>query len=297
MGASDRDGALVESFESERGRLTAIAARVLGTQAEAEDVVQEAWVRLMRQEPGSVDNVPGWLTTVVGRLSIDVLRSRSAKAEVSIDGFLADVVVTEDPDDQGSPEESALQADSIGLALLVVLGALEPDERTAFVLHDLFAVPFAEIGAILGKSADAAKMSASRARRKVRGHAPDASSVGRLQEQRRVVDAFLAATREGDFDALLDILHPDLTWEIHTSRAVRTRTGSHHFLEAVARGDSSRVTTRRVLVNGQPGVIAWRADGQPISIMSCTVEQGRMTRIVSVVDRRWLDSQDLPRRG
>lgn len=155
---------LARDFDAERARLTALAQRMLGSNAEAEDAVQEAWLRLSRQAAGTVDNVAGWLTTVVGRICLDVLRSRRNHPQASLDERLPELVVTED---EGGPEDSAVVADSVGLALLVVLDTLGPDERLAFVLHDMFAVPFAEIGPIVGRSPDAAKMLASRARRKV----------------------------------------------------------------------------------------------------------------------------------
>lgn len=280
-------------FEADRARLVAIATRVLGTRADAEDVVQEAWVRLARQEPGSIENTSAWLTTVVGRLSVDVLRSRTAKAEVPYEVNLAELTVTEDDGPDGDPEASAVRADSVGLALLVVVGSLQPEERLAFVLHDLFAVPFAEIGPIIGKSADAAKMSASRARRKVQATSGDVRAHGSRTEQRAVVDAFLTAAREGDFDALLEILDPDLTWEIHTAHGVTVRTGAQEVLREVRRGDPTRVTARRVLVNGRPGIAAWGPSGRLVSLMSCTVENGRMTKIASVLDRRTLASIDI----
>ena len=283
----------VDAFEAHRDRLTAIATRILGTRADAEDVVQETWLRFARQDAEAIDNVGGWLTTVVGRLSIDVLRSRKAKAEVPIDAGLPELVVTED-DVADGPEDSAVQADTVGLALLVVLGTLDPDERLAFVLHDLFAVPFAEIGTILGKSTGAAKMSASRARRKVRGAAPDSVPASARREQRAVVDAFLAAARDGDFEALLEILDPELTWEIHTARGIQVRGGAPELLRAISHGDPSRITARRVLVNGQPGILSWGANGQPIGVMECTVENGRMTKIASIVDRQRLAALDLP---
>ena len=283
----------VDAFEAHRDRLNAIATRILGTRADAEDVVQEAWLRFARQDVDAIDNVSGWLTTVVGRLSIDVLRSRKAKAEVPIDAGLPELVVTEDDAPEG-PEDSAVQADTVGLALLVVLGTLDPDERLAFVLHDLFAVPFAEIGTILGKSTGAAKMSASRARRKVRGAAPDSVPASARREQRAVVDAFVAAARDGDFEALLEILDPELTWEIHTARGVQVRGGAPELLRAISHGDPSRITARRVLVNGEPGILAWSPTGQPIGVMKCTVENGRMTKIASIVDRQRLAALDLP---
>ncbi|WP_456237965.1 sigma factor-like helix-turn-helix DNA-binding protein [Nocardioides acrostichi] len=187
-------------------------------------------------------------------------------------------------------DPSTLMADSLGLALMVVLGSLEPEERPAFVLHDPLAVPFAEIAPILGKSSDAAKMSASRARLKVRGASPDAIPASRLYEQRRVVDAFLAAARDSDFEALLDILDPDLVWEIRTAEGVRVRSGAHHGLGAVARGDRTRITARRVLVDGQPGILAHATNGRPVALMRCTVAGDRMTTIVSIVDRNRLDA-------
>ncbi|CAM3248864.1 sigma-70 family RNA polymerase sigma factor [Nocardioides dubius] len=290
----DAQGELAEAFEAERGRLTAIAVRVLGVRTDAEDVVQEAWLRLIRQESGSIENLAAWLTTVVGRLCVDTLRTRTAKAEAPLSITLDESEANEDHALGDGPEQAAVQADQVGLALLVLLGALEPDERMAFVLHDLFAVPFAEIGSILGKSTDAAKMSASRARRKVRGHDLQVASAEERRQQRAVVDAFLAATRDGDFAALLDILHPDLVWEIHSARAVRTQVGAQHLLEAIARGDRTRFSARRVLVDGQPGIVAYGPTGKPVSVMSCTVEDGRMTKVASFLDRRWLDAQELP---
>ena len=284
---------LAGSFEADRARLVAIATRILGTRADAEDVVQEAWVRLARQDEGTVENVGAWLTTVVGRLSIDVLRARAAKAEVPYELNLGELTLAEDDGDT-DPAALAAQADSVGLALLVVLGTLGPDERLAFVLHDLFGVPFADIGTVLGKSADAAKMAASRARRKVREAGDTAAPPGSRQQQREVVDAFLAAAQRGDFDALLELLDPELTWEIHTARGVTVRTGAAEVLRVVERGDPSRITARRVLVDGRPGIAAWAPNGRLVSVMSCTVEDGRMTKIASVLDRRTLAGIDLP---
>lgn len=286
------EASLAEEFQAHRARLEAIAMRVLGNRADAEDVVQEAWLRLARQESASVENLAGWLTTVVGRLSIDVLRSRTVKGEVSYDAQAPDPVVTEDdPGSNGDPEDHAMQAESLGLALLVVLGSLRPDERLVFVLHDIFAVPFSEIGAIIDKSADAAKMAASRARRKVHGAARPATD---LRQQRQVVDAFLAAARDGDFGALLAVLDPDLTWEVTGAREVTVRRGRAELARAVARGARLGFTARRVLVDGQPGILAWGPAGQPVALMACTVEKGRMTKIVSFTDRARLNRLDLP---
>ena len=195
----------------------AVAYRMLGSRADAEDAVQEAWLRLARQDAAAIDNLAGWLTTVVGRVCIDVLRSRKARPEASYDDQLPELVVTEDGG--GAPEDDAVLAESVGLALLVVLDTLGPAERLAFVLHDMFAVPFEEIGQIIGKSPDATKMLASRARRKVQG---TQRPTDERQQQRAVVDAFLAAARGGDFEGLLRVLDPDVTWRSHT-RARRGR--------------------------------------------------------------------------
>lgn len=282
---------LAEAFQAHRARLLAIATRVLGNRTDAEDVVQDAWLRLSRQRPGSVENLAGWLTTVVGRLSIDVLRSRTTKGEVSYEGHLQDPVVTADEAaTDGDAERDAIQAESLGLALLVVLGSLRPDERLAFVLHDMFAVPFTEIGPMIDKSADAAKMTASRARRKVRGASRQPSS---LRQQRLVVDAFLAAARDGDFEALLEILDPALTWERHAARGITVRGGRAELVRALEHGGRSGVIAHRVLVDGEPGVLAWGPNGRPIALMACTVENGRMTRIVSFTDRARLSQIDL----
>jgi RNA polymerase sigma-70 factor (ECF subfamily) len=177
------------------------------------------------------------------------------------------------------------------LALLVVLGTLEPEERLAFVLHDLFGVPFAEIGPIIDKSADAAKMTASRARRKVRGGAPPARS---LRQQRTVVDAFLAAARDGDFEALLEILDPGLVWEIQGPRGRTVTRGRPELVRAIQRGPGVGVSAGRVLVDGRPGILAWGPAGRPVGLMSCFVENGRMTKIVSLTDRARLARIDLP---
>lgn len=280
---------LAEAFEEQRQRLLALAHRVLGSRSDAEDTVQEAWLRLARQDVDAIDNLPGWLTTVIGRICIDMLRSRAARPEVSIDQDLPELVVT---DDRDIPEDAAVLSDSVGLALLVVLGSLRPDERLAFVLHDMFAVPFAEIGPIVGKSADAAKMLASRARRKVQD-VP--SPAGDRREQREVVDAFLAAAQLGDFDALLRVLDPEVTWRQHTVRGVTVTTGAGQVVEAVRRGRGARVTARRVLVNGEPGILGWGPTGRPLSLMACTVRNGRLVGIVSITDPVRLAGLDLPK--
>lgn len=279
---------LAQAFEQQRHRLLALAYRVLGSGSDAEDAVQEAWLRLSRQDVAAIDNLPGWLTTVISRICIDILRSRTARPEVSIDQDLPDFVVT---DDRETPEDAAVLSDSVRLALLVVLGSLRPEERLAFVLHDMFAVPFDEIGPIVGKSADAAKMLASRARRKVQDvPAP----TGDRRAQREVVDAFLAAAQDGDFDALLRVLDPDVTWRQHTARGVTVTTGSGAVVEAVRRGQGARIAARRVLVNGEPGILGWGPTGRPLALMACTVRDGRLVGIVSIADPVRLAGMDLP---
>ncbi|MCC8244950.1 sigma-70 family RNA polymerase sigma factor [Saccharothrix luteola] len=289
MTDAGRGNPVAEAFEGQRDRLRAIAHRVLGSHADAEDVVQEAWLRLSRQDAAAIGNLAGWLTTVVGRLSLDVLRARQTRPEASYDSRLPELVVT--VDDGAAPEDDVALADSVGLALLVVLESLRPGERLAFVLHDLFAVPFDEIGRILGKSTDATKMLAGRARRKVR-------ATGRPEvpgrEQREVVQAFLAAARDGDFEGLLRVLDPDvrLTADTPDGRVVvlgATKVATGARLAAGAAGHGLAV-----LVNGRPGVVSWRDDGTPLAVMAFTVVDGRIAGIAIVSDPAKLASTDLP---
>ncbi|MEU8831668.1 sigma-70 family RNA polymerase sigma factor [Streptomyces sp900116325] len=283
------DEALAGAFEQQRGRLVAVAHRMLGSRADAEDAVQEAWLRLARQDTAAIDNLAGWLTTVVGRICIDVLRSRKSRPEASYDDRLPELVVTED--DGGAPEDDALLAESVGLALLVVLDTLRPTERLAFVLHDMFAVPFEEIGRIIGRSTDATKMLASRARRKVQDTPRTAED---RQQRRAVVDAFLAAARSGDFQGLLRILDPDVAWRSCTTRGVVVRLGAAEVADRAQRGARATVTARPALINGEPGVVAWGANGKLLGVMACTVVDGRIVEILSVSDRKRLASIGLP---
>ena len=291
MTESGPDEALAEAFEEQRGRLVAVAYRMLGSRADAEDAVQEAWLRLARHDAAAIDNLGGWLTTVVGRVCIDVLRSRNARSEASYDERLPELVVTEDVG--GAPEDEALLAESVGLALLVVLDTLRPAERLAFVLHDMFAVPFEEIGQIIGRSTDAAKMLASRARRKVQD---TPRPTDERQHQRAVVDAFLAAARSGDFEGLLRVLDPDVTWRSYTARGVVIRMGAAEVADRAQRGARATVTARPVLVNGEPGVVVWDRNGKPVSVMACTVIDDRIVEILSVQDPKRLATMDLPAR-
>ncbi|KOU19134.1 RNA polymerase sigma70 factor [Streptomyces sp. WM6372] len=280
---------VAQAFESQRDRLRAVAHRVLGSHADAEDVVQEAWLRLSRQDTTTIENLAGWLTTVVGRISLDVLRSRQARTEASLDHRLPDVAVM--LDDAPAPDDDAVRADSIGLALLVVLDSLRPSERLAFVLHDLFAVPFDEIGRILGKSTAAAKMLASRARRKVQA---TEQSAGARREQRQVVSAFLAAARDGDFGGLLRVLDPGVRLTVDTPGGVVVTLGATKVAAGAQLAASAATQGRAALVGGRPGIISWREDGTPLSVLAFTVTDGRITVITAVVDPAKLARMNLP---
>ena len=282
------DKALAEAFEEQRARLVAVAYRMLGSRADAEDAVQETWLRLARQAPGAIGSLSGWLTTVVGRVCIDVLRSRKARPEASYEDRLPELLVTED--DGAAPEDDALLAESVGLALLVVLDALGPTERLAFVLHDMFAVPFEEIGQIIGRSTDATKMLASRARRKVRGTPRPADE---RRRQRSVVDAFLAAARDGDFDELLRLLDPEVTWQSCGAGGVVVRQGAAEVAVRVQRGARGVLAARPVLVNGDAGMVTWGANGRLLGVVACTVVEGRIVGILSVNDPERLASMGL----
>jgi RNA polymerase sigma-70 factor (ECF subfamily) len=287
---------LAERFEEQRAHLRAVAYRMLGSFAEADDAVQEAWLRLSRSDSSSIENLGGWLTTVVGRVCLGMLRSRGSRREDHIDGRLPDPVVTFgdgiEGGEGGDPEQQALLADSVGLALLVVLETLAPAERLAFVLHDMFGVPFDEIAPVVQRSSEATRQLASRARRRVRGTAtiPDAD----LPRQREVVDAFFAAARGGDFDALVALLDPEVV--------LRSDAGGPGPLtvvrgaEAVARGaqvgaDPSRLVQAAV-VNGAAGVVI-TVDGQPISVMAFSVVGGKIVAIDALTDPDRLAQLDL----
>ncbi|MFF3333214.1 sigma-70 family RNA polymerase sigma factor [Streptomyces sp. NPDC002888] len=280
---------MAEVFEAQRDRLRAVAHRMLGSHADAEDVVQEAWLRLSRQDAATIHNLAGWLTTVVGRISLDVLRSRRARPEVSYDDRLSELVVT--LDDGPDPQDDAVLADSVGLALLVVLESLRPSERLAFVLHDLFAVPFDEIGQILGKSTAATKMLASRARRKVQA-IERTNGVGR--ERREVVQAFLAAARRGDFEELLRVLDPEVKLTVDTPSGAVVTLGASKVAAGAQLSARAAAEGRAVLVNGLPGIISWREDGTPLSVVAFSVVDGRITDITVVIDPAKLALMDLP---
>jgi RNA polymerase sigma-70 factor (ECF subfamily) len=291
MTGSDAHEAVAQAFEAQRERLVAVAYRMLGSRADAEDAVQEAWLRLARQEPAAIDNLAGWLTTVVGRVCIDILRSRRTRPEAPSDQ-LPELLVAADAGD--TPEDNAVLTDSVGLAMMVVLDTLRPAERLAFVLHHMFAVPFQEIAPIIGRSPEATKMLAHRARRKVQDR-PRASE--EPKRQRAVVDAFIAASRDGDFDGLLRVLDPDVTWRAYTGRGVVVRRGATEVATRARRGAQAQVNTFPVVVNGEPGFVVSDRKGKPLGIMACTVADGRIIEMVSVTDPERLASMDLPRRA
>jgi RNA polymerase sigma-70 factor (ECF subfamily) len=273
---------LATEFEAHRRHLHAVAYRMLGSVSDAEDAVQEAWLRLSRSDAEAIANLPGWLTAVIARVSLDMLRSRRARREDYAGSWLPEPVV----DDGADPEQQALLADSVGLALLVVLDALAPPERLAFVLHDMFAVPFAEIARILDTSPAAARQLASRARRRVRGAAPveDAD----LSHQREIVDAFLAASRDGDFEGLVAVLHPEAVFRIDTGgrprNATEPVTGAEDVARLVlARGRPFARFARHAVVNGAAGVVVAPA-GRPTAIVGFTIADDRILEIDLVAD-------------
>jgi RNA polymerase sigma factor (sigma-70 family) len=276
-----------KEFERHRHHLRAVAYRMLGSVSDADDVVQEAWLRLNRSDTDSVENMRGWLTTVVARLSLDELRARKSRREDYVGSSLPEPVVTLDGGDY-DPEQEALLADSVGLALLVVLDTLNPAERLAFVLHDMFALPFDEIAPIVGRTPEATRQLASRARRRVRGATP--SSDADLAEQRAVIDAFLAAAREGDFEALVAVLDPDVVFRIDrgTLPAGTRAPAVVHGAADVARtalegGGRFARFARSAIVNGSAGLVI--APGpRPIAVVGFTIAEGRIVEIDLVAD-------------
>jgi RNA polymerase sigma factor (sigma-70 family) len=281
---------LAERFETSRPQLRAVAYRMLGSLSEADDAVQEAWLRLSRSDAGGIENLSAWLTSVVGRVCLDMLRSRRSRREEPLAGRLPDLLV--DRVNGIDPEHEALLADSVGLALLVVLETLSPPERLAFVLHDIFAVPFDEIAPIVDRSPEATRQLASRARRRVRGEAtvPDAD----LDTQRRVADAFLTAARDGDFEALLEVLDPDVVLRADLGPI----GGSRELRGAKACADQAIFYSRLglvvqpALVNGVVGAVA-TLDGEPYSIGAFTVQGEKIVAIDILADPDRLGELDL----
>jgi RNA polymerase sigma factor (sigma-70 family) len=274
---------LAARFEENRPHLKAVAYRMLGSVSEAEDAVQDTWVRLSRSDADGIDNLGGWLTTVVARVCLNLLRSRHLGEERTLQAAMPDPLVSREG--WGEPEQEALLADSVGLALLVVLDTLAPAERLAFVLHDMFDVPFEDIGQMLDRSPAAARQLASRARRRVQGAAIPESDVD-LQRQREVVDAFLAAARRHDFDSLVSVLHPDVVlraegggggpggWVIRGSTAVA---------RGAVRFSDPEAVVHPVLVNGSAGAVV-TIGGRPVSVMSFTIAGGRIVEMDGISD-------------
>ena len=279
---------LARRFEQSRGRLWAVAFRMLGASGEADEAVQEAWLRLARSDAEEIEDLPSWLTTVVARICLDMLRARKARREEPLGPHVPDPIVS--PVEGGDPAQEALVADSVGLAMLGVLETLGPEERVAFVLHDMFSVPFEQIGTLLDRSPVAARKAASRARKRVEAE-PTAPDVD-LDRQRQVVDAFFEASREGDFDALVEVLHPDVVLRADGGAA---RPSANHVIRGAAEVAGRAMTfaelspfVRPVLVNGVAGVLV-APQGKPFSVMAFTVVGGRVVAIDALADPERLE--------
>ena len=283
---------LAERFEANRAHLRRVAFRMLGSLTEADDAVQEAWIRLSRTDTSRVDNLQAWLTTVVGRVCLNMLRSREGRREAPLETHIPDLVLS--PQEGVDPEQEALLGDSVGLAMLVVLESLRPPERVAFVLHDVFALPFDEIAPIIDRTPTATRQLASRARRRVQGApVPDVD----LEGQWAVVDAFLAASRAGDFERLLAVLDPEVVLRSDGGVARPALTLLVRGAQAVAeRAISYRrtaETSTRILVNGIPGGIVWAPDGSPDAVVAITVKGGRIVGLDFLTDPDRLARLDL----
>jgi RNA polymerase sigma factor (sigma-70 family) len=290
-GTNDQD-LLAARFEAERSHLRGVAFRMLGSVTEADDAVQDAWIRLSRTDTSDVDNLRAWLTTVVGRVCLNMLRSRKTRREAPLETHLPDPIVS--AGEGMDPEQEALLGDSVGLAMLVVLDSLTPAERVAFVLHDVFALPFDDIARIVGRTPEAARQLASRARRRVQGApVPDVD----LDGQWAVVDAFLAASRDGDFERLLDVLDPEVVLRADGGDARPDLVQLLRGAPAVAQGAMTfrrfAETATRVLVNGVPGGVAWSPDGSPFAVVALTVSGGRIVAIDILADPVRLERMDL----
>jgi RNA polymerase sigma-70 factor (ECF subfamily) len=285
---------LAEQFEEHRPRLRAVAYRMLGSVSEAEDAVQEAWIRLSRTDVGGVDNLRGWLTTVVAHVCLDMLRTRASRREDPMGVHVPDPIIARAISRDEGPEADALVADSVGLALLVVLEKLEPAERLAFVLHDVFGMTFEEIAPVVDRSVVATRQLASRARRRVQGQAP--TSDADLREQRRVVDAFLAAVRDGNFEALVTVLHPEIVLRADggslkgMSRLVR---GAQAVVAQAATFSKLGLSNQVVLVNGNIGVLSRLPDGRLLSVIGFTVAGGKVVEMDILADPDRLSRLDL----
>jgi len=288
------DAALADLFEQHRGHLRAVAYRMLGSLPEADDAVQEAWVRFAAAGIEGVANVGGWLTTIVTRTCLNVLRARAARPEQLAGVHVPDPISIRADDAAPDPEQEALLADSVGLALMVVLNALSPAERVAFVLHDVFDVPFGQIGEMVGRSEQATRQLASRARRHVREAGPSAPDVG-LAEQRAVTDAFFAAARAGEFDRLMELLDPNVVIRADggkPSLSVLMR-GATEVATAVMSTANPRASFAPVLVNGVTGMLI-TVKGRPVALLALTVADGRITAIDGITDLGRLRELPIP---
>jgi RNA polymerase sigma-70 factor (ECF subfamily) len=283
----DREKFLADQFEANRARLRAVAYRMLGSQSEAEDAVQEAWLRLSRSDAGAVDNLAGWLTTVVARLCLDMLRSRKSRREEPLDDSVPEPLVG----GADQPDHDALMADSVGLALLVVLETLNPAERVAFVLHDMFDLPFDEIAPIVDRSPDAARQLASRARRRVQGAkaAPD-TDFGR---RRDIVDAFLAASRGGDFQALLAVLDPDVVFQADAAAMKLGSPAEIRGAAAVAEAFKGRAQSARPgMLDGALGIVV-APRGRLLLVLDVTIANDRIATINAIANPERLADLDI----
>jgi RNA polymerase sigma factor (sigma-70 family) len=285
---------MTEEFQRQRPHLRAVAYRMLGSMSEADDAVQESWLRLNRSDTDAVQNLGGWLTTVVARVCLDMLRTRRSRREDYVGSWLPEPLVSLEP--ESDPEQEALLADSVGLALLVVLDALAPAERLAFVLHDMFGVPFEEIAPIVDRTPAAARQLASRARRRVRGNVPEPDAD--LPRQREVVDAFLAAARAGDFDALLAVLDPEVVFRVDGGgvppRAREPVVGAEAVARQVlSRGGRFAGWARPATVNGAAGLVIVPPGAPPFAVLGFTIRGGRIAALDLVADRAKL--QAVPR--
>lgn len=272
-----------DRFDRERDRLRSVAYRILGSLSEADDAVQEAWLRLQRVDVRQIDDLQGWLTTVVARLCLNALRDRPSRVEVPLDSFVPEPIVSADAG--GDPEHEALLADAVGIALQVVLDALSPAERLAFVLHDMFDVPFDEIAALLERSPGATRQLASRGRRRVRGAAPPPDPD--LARQRVVVDAYFAAAREGDLEALVAVLDPDVVARSHGRAGVHELRGAEKVGRAAMIGRRFGGSVHPALINGTAGAVAFAGD-TPVAILAFTVVDDRAVTIDIFNDRELL---------
>ena len=281
---------LAERFEEQRARLRAVAYRMLGSLAEADDAVQEAWLRLNRSDADAIENLDGWLTTVVARIALNMLRSRDTRREVSLETRLPEPII--DRADGTDPEHEALLADAVGLALFVVLETLTPAERLAFVLHDMFGVPFDEIAPVVDRSPEAARQLASRARRRVQAQNPVPDPD--LDAQREVVAAFIAASRDGDFERLAAVLAPDVVLRADFGRApgLRELRGAKAVLAQAQTYSRLGVDLRPALVNGVAGGVALR-DGKPFSVAAFTVRDGKIVEMDFLADPERVRELDL----